>query len=158
MNYIILVSFLLESIFSNFIAISSNVFIPLFTLTALVILFPYYNKEKEYFKMCILFGFLYDVVFTNTLFINVGLFMMVGFTTKILNYYLSNNILNNTIMLIISVILYRFIMYFIIIFSNIYNFDFMLLFKSIYSSLILNIIYSIILYFIIEKFVLKKIY
>lgn len=158
MNYIVFISFLLDGIITNFIRISSNVFIPLFTLTSLVIIFPYYHKEKEYFKMCILFGFLYDIVFCNTLFINIGLFIMVGFVTKTLNYYLSNNILNNTIMLIINIILYRISFYFILFLANIFKFDFMLLFKSIYSSFFINILYSFILYFILEKVMLKKRY
>lgn len=156
MNYIILISFLLESIISNFINMSSNIFIPLFTLSSIVIVFPYYNKEKEYFKMCLLFGFLYDIVFTNTLFINSVLFLMIGFVTKMLNYYLSNNVFNNTIILIINVILYRLFMYLILILGNVFNFDFMFLFKSIYSSFFINIIYSLIIYFIIKKFVVKK--
>ena len=131
MNYIVFVSFLLDSIMSNFVDISSNIIIPLLTLTSLVTIFPYFSKEKEYFKICILFGFLYDIVFCNTLFINTGLFIGIGFILKILNYYLSNNIFNNLIMLVINIILYRSIMYFILIFGKVLSFNFSYLSKYI---------------------------
>ena len=155
MIWIIVISFFLESIFSNFVNISS-IFIPLFTITALVTIFPYFNVEKEYIKMCLLFGFLYDIVFTNTLFINLVLFTLIYFVTKILNYYLANNLVNNFIMLFINILFYRCFIYFIYVLSGTLSFNTFYLFKSIYSSLIINFIYSIVLYFVIEKFVLKK--
>lgn len=156
MKYIVIVSFLLDSIISNFVGIHSNICIPLFTLTSLVIIFTYYNREKEYFKLCLFIGILYDIVFTNTLFINAGLFLIVGFITKILNYYLSNNVINNTIMLIINIFVYRFIMFSILVLANITNFDFFLFFESFYSSLLLNIIYSVIIYLTLEKKLANK--
>lgn len=155
---ILLVSFFLESIISNFIFLSTNLLAPLFVLTALVVVFPYFNSEKEYFKMCILFGFLYDVVFSNTLFINIGLFLIVGSITKMLNYYLSNNIMNSILILFVNIVIYRVCFYFILVFANILTFDFLYLLKSIYSSILLNFIYISILYTIIRLSIRKKQY
>ena len=145
----ILISFFLESIVSNYINYSS-IFIPLFTLTSIVFSVSYFQLEKEYFKICILFGFLYDITFSNTLFINSILFLIIGFITKIINYYLPNNILNNIISLIINIIFYRISIYLICVLANILDFNLLYLFKSIYSSLIINIIYIVFIYIILN--------
>lgn len=155
MNIILVISFLLESIISNFIDMFS-IFNPLFTLTTLVILYPYFSKKKEYFKMCLLFGLLYDLVFSNTLFINATLFVVVGLFTKLINYYLSNNIINNSIILIINIIIFRTSTYIILVLADILKFNIFSLFRSIYSSILLNLLYSIIIYFVSQKYIAKK--
>lgn len=144
MNLALLFSFIFEGIISNFVCVSK----PLFTLTALVIAYPYYNSSKEYFKMCVFFGILYDIVYTDTLFINGILFLGVGLITKKLNYYLVNNLFNSSIILIINIIFYRLCIYFILLLSK--N-SFLNLFSSIYLSVLINLIFLYILYFIITN-------
>ena len=141
MNLVLLFSFIFEGIISNFVCVSK----PLFTLTALVIAYPYYNSSKEYFKMCVFFGILYDIVYTDTLFINGILFLGVGLK---LNYYLVNNLFNSSIILIINIIFYRLCIYFILLLSK--N-SFLNLFSSIYLSVLINLIFLYILYFIITN-------
>lgn len=145
---IVLISFFLESILSNYINISTNFFTPLFTITSLIVI--YSKFENKYLKICLLFGLLYDLVFTDTLFINMILFLLIGFFVKFVNIYLPKNYINNSIILIIIIIFYRIFIYIIMLMANQVTNNAFLLFKSIYSSLLLNIIYGLVIYFIIK--------
>ncbi|MEG0826143.1 MAG: rod shape-determining protein MreD [Bacilli bacterium] len=138
---IVLISFFLESILSNYINISTNFFTPLFTITSLIVI--YSKFENKYLKICLLFGLLYDLVFTDTLFINMILFLLIGFFVKFVNIYLPKNYINNSIILIIIIIFYRIFIYIIMLMANQLTNNAFLLFKSIYSSLLLNIIYGL---------------
>ena len=61
---ILIVSFLLESTFTNIVSINSCL-IPLFSLTSLVLIYPYMKKKKEnYIIICLILGLFYDIVFT----------------------------------------------------------------------------------------------
>lgn len=155
MIVILIISFLLESLVTK-LFLSNSILTPLFTLTSLVVIFPYFKYEKDYFKLCLILGFLYDIAYTNTLFVHCILFFIIGYITKILNYYISNNYINNSLMLIINIIIYRFLYYVIFTLSNNYTFSLNNLFKGIYSSLLINIIYISIVYYIIEKSLFKN--
>lgn len=140
----IIVSFLLDAILSNYL---SSPLIPLFTLTMFVII---YNHQK-YYQIIIITGLLYDIAHTNTLFINMVLFLFIAYTIKMLYKFLNDRLINDIIILIISITIYRTLYYLILIISNLYKFDINILFKSIYSSLIINIIYLILVKTLIKK-------
>lgn len=145
------ISLILDSIISNYILLSTNFFLPLFTLTSLVIIYPFINNDRKYLKILIIVGLLYDGL-TNTLFIQTILFIILMSFVKYVTSYLNSNLLNSLITLILTIILYRVMYYLILVMSNNYQFDINVLFKSIYASFILNIIYGIISYAILLKF------
>jgi len=69
---LIFLSFLLEGFFTNLVSLNS-IFIPLFTLTSLIMLYPFFdinNNSHKYIIVAIVFGLLYDIVYTNSSFIN----------------------------------------------------------------------------------------
>lgn len=146
----IIISFLLEGIFTNLVSINS-LFIPLFTITSLVILFPYFNNKDKYFSyfiISVIFGFLYDIFYTNSLFINTFAFALNCLIIMFINNYVSPNLLIKMGVNVIVIIFYRITTYFMLCLYGYIIFNENLLLKGIYSSIIVNLIYGIILYFI----------
>ena len=148
---IIILSFIFESIFTNIVSINSNL-IPLFTIISLSLLYPYFKKNTiNYLIVCGITGLFYDLIFTNTPFINTVSFMLISFLVM-LNYRLFKyNILSSSIFNIILIIVYRLISYILLVLVGYINFKFNTLFDGISTSIIINIIYGIILYIIIDK-------
>lgn len=151
MVYIVLLfSFLFESVFSNIVNIYSFL-TPLFLLTSLTILYPYFKKNKINFVIIsIIFGLLYDITFTDSLFINTISF---GFCSGLimLGYnYVNYNIFSSNIINIINIIFYRIISYLLLCIVDVIHFNESILFEGIYNSLLVNIIYGIIIFIIIE--------
>lgn len=137
---IVLCSFLLDGILSNYI---NNL---LLTITAITII----SSTKNYYKTSFLYGLLYDIAYTNTLFINGILFMIIVFITKKINYYFTNNIISNTITILINIIFYRISIYIILVLSKTVSFNIVTLFESIYLS-IFNLIYGYFIYILIKR-------
>lgn len=148
---VIIISFILDSIISNFIPLNS-LLMPLFTLMSLIIIYPYFNNnKKEYLLTCFAIGIFYDLIYTNTIIIHGFLFLTIGFIITRLNLLLSNNYVNDAIMAIICIIVYRLIAYSLLLITANVSFDFYILLKSIYNSLILNIIYIMSAFIITDK-------
>lgn len=143
------ISFLLDGIISKYTY--NTIFLNLFTISSLVLIYPYFkNNYFRYFRYIAILGLLYDIVYTNTLFFNMFIFMIIGLIITLFFYFLSNNWYINTTIGVISIIVYRFITYlFFSIFSE-FDFNILILFKSIYCSIILNVIYFLFVYILTE--------
>lgn len=155
MIYVILIfSFLFESAFSN-IVFNYSVLTPLFLLTSFSILYPYFKKRNfNFILVCIICGLIYDVVFTNSPFINTISFGISG-GLIILGYnYITYNIINSNLLNIVSIIVYRIISFFLLCIIDYIKFNEFNLLEGIYNSLLVNIIYGIII-FIITSLVAK---
>ena len=156
MHYIvIIVSFILDSIISNSISLSS-LFMPLCTLMSLIIAYPYFRGDiRKFLITCFVTGVFYDLIYTDTIIIHGFLFLMVGYIITKLNLVMSNNYLNVAIMAIICIVFYRFILYGLLLITANVSFSWLLLLKSIYHSLLLNIIYIVLIYIITDKISFK---
>lgn len=153
MSYIILVvSFLLDGIISFFL--NKNIILnPLFSLCSLIIIFKYYKKNiTKYFILGAILGLFYDLVYTDTMFLNAGIFLFIClFISKFYKTF-SYNLLNSIILTIIIIVIYRSLTFLVLSMVGITNFNLYNLLKSIYSSLILNIIYTSIYFFKKKKY------
>ena len=147
-----MISFFLDGILSKYIN-PTSLFLPLFTIVALIIIYPYFNNNNfKYFRYISLIGLLYDITYYNTIFYNFFLFLILGFIIGLFNYFLSNNLYTNILILVVIIIIYR-LFTFLVVLNNNNWYD---LLESIYNSLILNIIYCIIIYIITEIYSRKK--
>lgn len=152
MIIILIVSFLLQSLLSNFIGINTNLFNPTFPIIALLIIYPYFKKEnKKYLIYSVVYGLLYDLFYTETFILYAFIFFLIALLIIKLNKYFSKNIINIIIMTILIVISYRVIVYTLLVLINYLSFNIFVLFKSIYSSLILNILYAVVLYVLYNR-------
>ena len=158
---LIIISFFLEGMITNLISLDS-LFLPLFTLTSMVILYPFFNREKfyNYIITCFIIGAIYDIAYTNSLFINTFSFSLISVLIILIDHYIDSNIFSRSGINIVSIVLYRIITYFLLILFNYLSFNGNILIRGIYSSIIINFIYGMFLYFIANyinnKLILKK--
>ena len=153
---IILFSFLFESVFSNIVN-SYSFLTPLFLLTSLGILYPYFkNKRINFFIVCIICGLFYDIVFTDSPFINTISFGLCSGLIILIYNYVNYNIFSSNIINIINIIFYRVISFLLLCIIDFINFNELILLEGIYNSLLINIIYGIILFIIMD--LLSKIF
>jgi len=162
MMYIILiVSVLLDQVFLSLIQ-NHSVLFPLFTLMSLIVIYPFFRKSQyhAYLSIALFLGGVYDIVYMNTLFLNLGLFLLVGILIKFFFKVFSINLINNTIVGIIIILLYRSVTYFILLCSGYLNWSFSLFIKGIYSSLIVNLMYVIVIHLVLllmsHKFKIRR--
>lgn len=142
---ILIFSFYLEGILSRLVDISF--LIPLTTLLSLILIYPYlYDSKRNYYIICFITGLIYDIVYTNTLFLNSFIFLLIGYLISLLNIIITNNSLNVIIISLIIITIYRITTYLILVFVDYLNFNILDLFNSIIYSIILNIIYISIMY------------
>lgn len=151
---ILILSFILDGLFSNLISINS-IFYPLFTLISLIVIYPYYNNNKTFYKHALFIGLAYDLIYTNTMVFYAFVFVLAALIISKLSILLTDNYVSLYIISILSIIIFRLVTYLSIIITGNMKFDINLLFKSIYSSLIANLIYVIVLNEL-TKFISKK--
>ena len=148
----LIVSFCFDGIISNFIPLHSQLLIPLLTLMSLLIVYPYFNHhEDDYLKVAGVLGLCYDIVFTDTVFLNCVLFLLVALFIRLLNEWFSNNIFSVGLMAILVITFARILEYSILSLVGFFAFDWMYLFQGIYSSILLNVIYAMLLYVVTDK-------
>ena len=147
---ILVISFLLEGIISNFVSIN-GFFAPLFTLTALIIIYPLFDEEAEYYKYALVTGFIYDLFYTDTIVFHAIIFSFMAFLISRLNLVLSDNYVNVLVIIAICILIYRIITYSFLVLVSSVSFDFMALVFSILKSLMINLIYSVIIFFALKK-------
>ena len=136
---ILIISFILDGVLTNFLPFgveNISLFTPLLTIVALVVIYNFfYHKEKNYYILSFVIGILYDLFYTNLLFLDGLLFLLIAFViTKIYKVVGFN---------------YMWIALDIVIFNLVPMSIYRLLYK-ISHSIILNIIYGELLYFIIQ--------
>lgn len=141
----IIVSFLLDGLLSTYI----DNFIPLFTLTSLVIA-SYYYKEDDLIKYSLLIGICYDITYTNTLILNGILFYLLILLVLRLNKKYQQKLITLILINTVIITLYLVISYIILIIFKYLSLDLLYLLLAILKGIITNTIYLLILYFILK--------
>ena len=147
---ILLVSFLLEGIISNFVPINGFL-APLFTLVALIMICPLFSESTDYYKYAFFTGLAYDLFYTDTIIFHAIIFCFMAFIIMRLNIVLSDNFINALITVSVCILMYRVLTYGLLVFINNMSFEVLALINSILKSLILNLIYGMILFVVIRK-------
>lgn len=154
----LIVSFLLDGLCSNIFfldPVNASLFSTIYVLIAFVVLCPYFYEKKKFFLLAVIFGLLFDIVYTNTFILHVIVFLLLGFCIQFFHSFLANSLFNNILISIGTIFLYYLLTFFFLWISN-YNGGMMLsLGKILYSSILMTIIYSTILYWLI-RLVLQK--
>lgn len=153
---ILVISFLLDGIFSNFLPVN-GIFAPLFTLVSLIVVYPYFDGDKRnYYKYSFVLGLIYDLIYTDTMVYYAFLFLFMAFIIIKLTIILNDNYINIVIITIISIIIFRSITYILMVITGNVSFNYHIWFNSIYSSILANVIYAVIL-LSIANFINRKI-
>ncbi|MDO5569695.1 MAG: hypothetical protein Q4G04_06330 [bacterium] len=150
---ILIISFFIDNISSNLIAYTltnSSILMTIYTVVALVVIYPYFDNDKKYLILTLAFGLLFDIASSNTFLLNTTIFFLIALIIKFIYMFLSDNVLTTIIISVIAIVLYYLLSYFIVIIVNYGDYPIFLLWEAIYKSLIMTIIYSVILYFIAQ--------
>ncbi|MBR1936178.1 MAG: hypothetical protein IJ842_00640 [Bacilli bacterium] len=156
---ILIISLLLDGLLTNYLPFLINdlsLLTPLLTVSSIIIIYPFYRKkENKYYLLLFIFGMIYDLFYTNLLFFNGILFVIIGIISKYIykNYGLSLVKIILYIILIISI--YESLTGIILFSFNIVSITFNRVFYKITHSLLTNIIYIELVYLII-KIIPKK--
>ncbi len=139
-------AFLLDGIITKYLFIT-----PLFTL--LTLLFIYRNENR--YAITLIIGILYDLLYTDTLFLNAFIFLLILLLIEKIFKYIKYNFLNVLLVSILIIVIYRISIYLILCLIGYLYFDYVdLLFGTIYS--LINIIYVIALYFGLKYYEYSK--
>ena len=147
---VLLISFILEGIISNLVP-TSSLFIPLFSIVSLLVTYPLFNENKiKYLIYSGTLGLLYDLVYTNTPFINTFTFVITALIITFICKFITLNKLNLVLIILFILLFNQTINYLLLCLFRYRIFNNATLLEGLYSSLILNVVYSYILYVVIE--------
>lgn len=146
-----IISLLLQSIVSNLIPVQSILLDPLFSISAIIVIFPYFKSNNKFLGTCFLFGLSYDILFSSYLFLNSFLFLLIGLVIQVLNRQWNNNILNIAFFQVLAIIIYQVVYYFLLSIIDKIEWNSTVCFHMIGNSLLLNIFYVIGLYYITDQ-------
>lgn len=156
---IVICSILLDGISTNFLPYSPStlsLFTPLLTVVSFILIYPFYRKKvKKYYIISITIGLIYDLLYTNLLFVNSILFFIIAYVTKIIYKNIEVNYLNIILFVIVIISLYEALNGLIIVVFNLVPITIESLIYKITHSLLLNILTTEIIYIII-KYLPKK--
>lgn len=156
---IMIISLLFDGILTNFLPYMINdlsLFTPLLTLTSILLIYPFYKKKlKDYFITVFILGIVYDLFYTNLLFFNGVLFLLIGYFISKVEKLISLNSINVIVETLIIIIIYELITGLLLFTFNMVPITIPKIFYKILHSLILNLIYAEVVYFIL-KIIPKK--
>lgn len=149
MNIIILlIGLLLDGILSLYIS-NSSYLIPLITIVNIFLIYNFLKKkEKTYFLLIGITGFIYDLLYTNLLFFHLIIFIILGFITKYIYKNFTLTPLRLIIFITIIISLYEVIVFLTLSLFRIIPLELSKLTYKITHSIIINVIYAEILYLI----------
>lgn len=157
---ILSISLILDGLLSNYLPFTIgnlSFFTPLLTMTSILFIYPLLNKNKKnYFILIVIFGIIYDLSYTNLLFYNSILFLLVAFFTIKIYELLPVNFLSIIIYLILLIIIYETLNILFIIIFQVRNVAFKDCYYKVSHSILLNILYGLGLYFLLYKKIQKQ--
>ena len=151
----------ISSLYISYSLINPSIFMTLYVIVGLVVIYPYFINKKKYLYLVIIFGILFDVIYTNTILINLVIFILIYLFNRLLDEILPNNIFVINIKSYLAVILYYTLTYVIMVLTNYASYPVSMLFRIYYSNIIMSVIYTTLSYIVIgiltNKFNVKEI-
>lgn len=153
---VVILSFLLDGILTNFLPFGVgdlSFFTPLTTLVSLVVvyqLFYYSHNQKKYLIMSFIIGFLYDLFYTNLLFFNAFLFLLLAYITTFLYKQLGEGYIRILIRVLLAILLYEVLTAVCIIILNLVPMSLERLWYKFSHSIFLNLAYAEVIFIIIQ--------
>lgn len=148
------ISFLLDGLISNYISIdiaNPSYLRTIYSVIALVIIYNYFENDRKYLRLLLSIGFLFDIVYTNTLLLNIFSFFIIYIINRELNTYIPNNVLTINIKALIAITIYHLITYLLLLLSHYDIYPLKLLPLILCRSIIMTVIYATISYLVINK-------
>ena len=155
---ILIISLLLVGIINNSVPyLNLSLFTPLLTLISVIVIYPLYKKEdKKYLIIIFVTGIIYDLLYTNLLFYNGVLFLVLGLLNIYINKKIEVNYLTIILILLLNITLYVLLNSIILYICNIVTITPLKIVYIYLHSLILNMVYGYLLFVVIKKKNSKK--
>lgn len=151
---IIITSIILDGLLTNYLPYLVNdltLFTPMLTLVTIFIIYPFYRKKiKKYYLIVFIIGITYDLLYTNLLFFNAILFLIIAYISRFIHKNYEVTYLRIIIYIPVLIIVYESLTALIILIFNLVPITFERLYYKITHSLLLNIIYVEIITLIIN--------
>ena len=157
-------SCIIQGILSNYLGYTYSelsYFSTIYILVNLLVLKPYFDNDKKYLLILVIFGFAMGIAYTDAVFLNVFLFLCAYYFGKIFHFFFPYNFLTLNISCLLSVFLYHIItfLFLFLLKSDYYTFD--MLFRVVIRSIPMTILYTSFLHFLFNflfrKFELREI-
>ena len=136
-------------------------FTTIYIIISLVIIYPYFSNEKKYYLLVIVFGLLFDILYTGTFIFNLVLFLVISMVIKLLNNIFPFNVFTTNFISVIAIGIYHILSFIILSLVSSVGYDFVLLINVIVRSVLMTVIYTSISYFVMKyiygKFNVKQI-
>lgn len=153
-SIIIIISIILDGILTNYLPFLVNdlsFFTPLFTVASIFIIYPLNRKkEKKFFLIIFIVGIIYDLLYTNLLFLNGLLFLLITLISKVIYKNFEIDYFKLIIYIIFIITIYESVYAGVLFIYRAVPITFYKLTYKITHTLLLNVIYVEILYFIIK--------
>lgn len=156
---IMIISFILDGLLTNYLPYgvgNLSLFTPLTTIVALIIIYMFfYKNDRTYFIISFITGFIYDLFYTNLLFLNALLFLLIAFIISKIYKRVDFNFIWVFLSIILMIVIYETCFAIIITIFNLVPMSFERIIYKISHSIILNVIYGEVIY-LITKLLPKK--
>ena len=149
----LLLSFVLDSFMSNIFPSTLtdiSYFTTIYIIIAFVIVYPCFINEKKYYLLIIIFGLLFDILYTGTFIFNMILFLVIGIIIKLFNNIFPSNVITTNVVGIIAISVYHILSFIILSLVSGISYDFILLINIILHSILMTIIYTSITYILVK--------
>ena len=160
MIVILIISLILDGLLTNYLPYLVNdlsLFTPLLTVVTIFIIYPGFRKrERKYFITIFIVGLVYDLLYTNLLFFNALIFLVIAYLSKIIYKNYEVDCFKLIIYLIGIIISYEVLCASIFFIFDLVPITIDKLIYKITHSILLNIIYGEIIYFIMNKLLKNK--
>ena len=160
----LIISLLLQGLVSNFIGYTINnlsIFSCVYVLINLVVLQQYFESDKKFLLLAIIFGMLSDIVYSNTFILCACIFVLIFYLNKIASIIFPYNIFTVNGFSLVSMIIYHITTFIFMIILRFDSYGIITLLKIIGCNIAMTIIYTTILYqiiaFLVKKFDLKEV-
>ncbi len=152
---IMMISLLLDGLLTNYLPYLVNelsIFTPMLTVISIICIYPFYQKqEKKYYLTIFILGMIYDLMYTNLLFWNGILFLILAIIVRFIYKNYEVTPIRLILYSIIIITIYETLTGIILFTFQLVPVTISKVFYKITHSLILNIIYIEIVYGIIKR-------
>lgn len=154
----LLFSLFLQGLVSNFQSYTMHdlsIFSAVYMLLTLVVLQPYFENDKKFLILIIIFGVLLDITYSNTFILCTCIFLAIFYLNKLLNFFFPYNLFTVNLFAVLSMVSYHILTFLFLVILNFDSYNIIILLKVIGCNLIMTIVYTSIMYYLID-FVYKK--
>ena len=159
---IVIFSLIIDGLLTNYLPFLVNdlsLFTPLLTVVSVFMIYPFFRKkEVNYFIFVAITGIVYDLLYTNLLFFNALLFLVIALISRFVYKNYGITFIRLIIYIVVIIVVYEGLTALLLLIFNLVPVTFSRVSYKINHSLLLNVIYGeliLLLYKILPKKFMK---